>query len=65
MSGFIINPEPIKVVPKAVRDVWTKQPGWRCYYEDGRGRCTSRATKPYEHLLGEPWYCDRHAPKVS
>lgn len=39
-----INPEPIKLVPAAQRDVWFKQPGWRCQHEDGRGRCRSHDT---------------------
>jgi len=63
-----LNPDPIRLVDKAVRDVWTKQPGWRCYHEDGRGRCTSRETKSvkaYAPDLGRSyheWYCERHMP---
>lgn len=62
-----INPEPLKIVSAAQRDVWTRLDAWRCDHEDGRGRCTSRETRSFwnpierytEHL------CERHAPKGS
>jgi predicted DNA-binding transcriptional regulator YafY len=62
------NPEPIKIVPQAVRDVWKPKHPWRCCYEDGRGRCTSRETRVYPMGVEDGrriWeaYCEKHAPK--
>ena len=43
------NPDQIKVVPDAQREMWTRteRRGWLCENEDGRGRCTSRKTIGY------------------
>lgn len=59
-----INPEPIKLVPREQRDVWTKLPGWRCNHTDGRGQCTSRDTKVIWNKAerrSEAW-CPKHMP---
>jgi hypothetical protein len=61
-----INPDPIKMVPAAERDVWTRQPGWRCDHEDGRGRCSSRDTKAFPiwedgAYLRVDHLCSKHA----
>jgi len=64
-----INPDPIKVVPAAVRDVWEPTPEHRCYHEDGRGRCRRYDTKPikvevtregHSSMVGVEWYCPNH-----
>ena len=56
------NPEPIKLVDQAVRDVWTKVPR-RCHHFDGRGRCTSYDTKLVidrtDYALSA-YYCPKH-----
>ncbi len=42
------NPEPLKVVPDAQREVWTRNTyNWRCEHEDGRGQCASRETRTF------------------
>lgn len=58
------NPEPIKLVDAAQRDVWIKQQGWRCDYTDGRGRCASRQTKARWNKAARraEAYCERHMP---
>lgn len=58
------NPEPIKLVSAAQRDVWTRFPVFRCDHEDGRGRCASTETKCYWNKVERVAYayCDRHAP---
>jgi hypothetical protein len=58
-----MNPDPIRLVPAAQRDVWFKSVyRWRCHYEDGRGQCRSRETvgrwNAVEHRA--EWYCERH-----
>jgi hypothetical protein len=62
-----INPEPVKLVDAAVRDVWTRsayKP--RCNHEDGRGQCASRETRSF-WIGGAPseggyaaHYCAKH-----
>jgi hypothetical protein len=61
------NPEPLKVVSAAQRDVWQFRTTFRCEHEDGRGRCTSRSTRVYwdaDLRQGEA-FCDRHAPAAA
>jgi hypothetical protein len=63
MTRLGFNPGPLVVVEAAVRDVWRYQPsGWRCFHEDGRGRCTSRETARYEVDGASEWLCPQHAP---
>lgn len=63
------NPDPLRIVPQAQRDAWTKQPAYksRCDHEDGRGRCTSRETtarwRPDLRLVEH--FCDRHADEAQ
>lgn len=62
------NPEPIKVVPAAQRDVWTRDTWrWRCDHMDGRGCCTSRETRPYWNKIDRSaeFYCEKHMPAKS
>lgn len=54
----------IKLVPAGARDVWTRRTPERCHFSDGRGRCTSRQTRPYWNAsdgLRES-YCEKHYP---
>lgn len=60
------NPGPLKVVPDAQREVWTRSTvqTLRCFHEDGRGRCTSRDTKRYFLTrYGFDWLCEKHKPQ--
>jgi hypothetical protein len=57
------NPDPIRIVPAAQRDVWVSKPEHRCYWEDGRGRCRRYDTTPHRvegTPLGIEWYCPLH-----
>lgn len=63
-----INPEPLKVVSDGRRDAWTRQQGFRCDHEDGRGRCSSHDTRSLM-LSRDPLvigsYCPRHFPREA
>jgi hypothetical protein len=65
------NTDPIRMVPAAQRDVWTR-PAQRCQYEDGRGhgrgRCqamNARVTRVGGRIgmmEGLEYRCPRHTP---
>lgn len=65
------NPDPLRVVDKAVREVWFRSPidsrRWRCEHGDGRGRCASRVTKmrwnDTERYV--ECYCEKHWPTAE
>lgn len=70
MTRLQFNPDPIRVVPDAVRDVWFKAPidpsrYWHCFHEDRRGQCRRtvrwvRWDTPTRQVVS---YCDRHKPE--